>query len=224
MSKAARLSSFAEKHSSSPLLSALLAFGLMLPASAQAGTGKWRAATCGAAQSQFVQLTGKQSDLGFLGSNNAVQLIQTGSGTAGATVHFKYSAAPPTEANDFVNLHIFFNPDGEGVKKNTTLQFCFLTNHGKGKTLSFSLVLKNATISDGRNGFKEAFVGPEHFPDLKVRDFVLHKLTFLLNDPGRITIGETNLQVGPGNKVHPANINLTAGSCNSLFTCEDEDN
>jgi hypothetical protein len=188
---------------------------------ADANSGTYRTGTCGSASSQFIALTGQQATYGFGGLEAAAQLGQSGSGTAGLILNFKYAIPDGTNKNDFRTISINYN-DGENkdAKKTTTLSYCFQANRGLGKMLEYDIVLSKLSANNIGNGFKVVSQNSREFGGLNVKDMVLRRITITVasTTPSNITIGNVKLTSDSGPD-SPVGINLSPAGCNALNEC-----
>jgi hypothetical protein len=145
----------------------------------------------------------------------------SGGGTAGVSLNLLYSEAiPPDNTNDFALFGVKYKGNAN-AQKNTTIKFCFITQHGAGKTTTFSTTLDQVTPVAMANGFNQLAFGDASFGGLNTKTSVLQKVTLSIspkNNTNSITIGDVHV-VTKSNGFDPIGINLTLGTCNSLFTC-----
>jgi hypothetical protein len=222
MSKPLNLrSSIARQITLGVILAAMAIAGGSAAQAAKNDGGTYRTGTCGSASSQFISLANQQATYGFGGLEAAAQLGQSGSGTAGLILNFKYATPDPTSKNDFRNITINSN-DGENkdAKKTTTLSYCFQTEHGTGKIIEYNITLNKLSSSGIGNGFKQASQTSRDFGGLNVKAMVLRRLTITVasETPSNITIGDIELNTDNG-RVSPVGINLTPAGCNGLNEC-----
>jgi hypothetical protein len=222
MSKSLNLrSSIARQITLGVTLAAMAIAGGSAAQAAKNDNGTFRTGTCGSASSQFISLTGQQAELGFGGLEAAAQLGQSGSGTAGLILNFKYATPDPTTKNDFRIMSINYNDgDNKDAKKTTTLSYCFQADHGTGKILEYDITLNKLSSGGIGNGFKKATQNAMQFGGLNVRDFVLRRLTITVTSttPSNITIGDITLTTNSGSN-SPVGINLNPAGCNALNQC-----
>jgi hypothetical protein len=184
------------------------------------GDGTWRVANCMGGTSQFVS-NAFPTNLGFGGTTTTgAQLVQSGDGsTAGARVNLHYRF--DNDGALFLGGGFNFIGGGDGLRKNTTIHFCFQTNGGTGRVLTISKTLNQAVISSAGKGVKFAAFAVNSFDGVKVDSMVLRRVSFTLNgprQPSNITIGELNVGTNSGQN-DPVGIDLTPGFCDTLFTC-----
>lgn len=152
-------------------------------------------------------------------ATQAAEITNAGAGKAGFSLDLSYKKKPPTTDNDFRQLSVFFKDDGR-TRRSLVVHFCFRFGHGEGNTTAVDKKLSEFSISPAKFGWNRASINSLNFGGLDVRNAVLTRLTFSLDQTrGNLTWGNTTLQIGSGGQVIPVEMDLNTKDCSILDTC-----
>jgi len=183
--------------------------------------------------STFITLTGSQAQEGFNGSSAAALLEQDGTGgTAGLTLRLTYPTPVNPTDNNLKAYRLNFK-GGNGSQKSTTLHFCFQDQNGTGNVVTYTTRLDQTPHITTSNGFTQIFMGagtspanPGNFGGILANNMVLRKVSIRLsnnNNANKLTVGDVRIDTNVGT-FFPVDMNLNDGSCNSLFSCPNNNN